>query len=83
MTKTKYQIHWRSKINSNATGHGQPVFDTHNEALKIAMQLDDYYLIHWVEAVEVEEGAKTDGALGSIVFGYITNETWMEEYDGS
>ena len=23
------------------------------------------------------------GLLGSIVFGYITNETWMEEYDGS
>jgi len=23
------------------------------------------------------------GLLGSIVFGYITNEIWMEEYDGS
>ena len=78
MTKTKYQIHWRSKINSNATGHGQPIFDTHNEALKIAMQLDDYYFTHWVEAVEVEEGAKTDGA----TFVWISDMLLMEDTDG-
>lgn len=50
----KYRIHWKSK-ETGKEGHGEPIFNSFEMAEHTAKQMNENtkYLIHWVQAVNV------------------------------
>lgn len=61
---TKYRINWRS-VEVDATGHGEPVFETHARAQRVVDVTNAQIgttTVYWVEAVEVAEEAPCNPA---------------------